>query len=538
MVIYLQVFFLNLVDYLYVLIGCFSRGEITNFIDTYIETYLMNNMFIFVKEKTIMKKKTISLLFILIYFNLFSQETVLRIENTFKKQQPKSSYDEVLTIFNEKNKNLALFFIDKRKIYNYLFDENFNRIDSLYTEKRPRKYKNALGSSITNTNEYQVFLTNKSKNKFATIKFSFKDKTTTISELKLNLTNTSERFVQSISHQNKFYIITIQDYSNNLRIYSFDEKAKATEHLIDLSSFRVMNNDYGDKLSALFSFSSLNGLNININKFDDNSISSLEQTSDDVKMYVSNNKVILTFDMDNEYTLALTINLDTYIGVFKNFNKIYKFKAKTSNSYLFEDKLFQVASNSEKLFFIIRDFKSEEVLNQYVIDKNKPISFKNTPIIQSVKSYTNKIKLKNTKQFLRKILKSNIGISVDVIKNKYQITLGAIKKIRSNGGAMGMGFGIPNANFVSSSNFFNTTKIAYKAYRNTKSITIKTILDKNLKHVKGHVSKNAFDLLNEYQENYDNPKKGETIFKYKNYYIFGHFNYGNRFYQLHKFINE
>ena len=491
-----------------------------------------------------MKKKVISLLFFLINFFLFSQETILRIENNFKEQKTTSSYDEVLSIFNENNNNLALLFIDKRKIYNYLFDENFNIIDSISTDKRPRKYKNALGSSITNSNEYRIFLTNKSKKKFATINFSFKDKTTTISELKLNFTNTNERLVQSISSQNKFYIITIQDFSNNIRIYSFDEKAKATEHLIDLSSFKVMNKDYGDKLSALFFFSSLNGStsNININKFDDNSINSLVQTSDDVKMYVKNNNVIFTFDMNNEYTLALTINLNTYKGTFKKINKIYNFKAKNSNSYLFEDKLFQIASNSEKLYFIIRDFKSEDVLNQYVINKYEPISFKNTPIVQSEKSYTNKIKFQNTKQFLRKISKSNIGISIAKIKNKYQITLGAIKKIISNEGNFGMGFITPDVNIRSFAPtniaFFNPTNIAYNTYQNTKSITIKTILDKDLKHVKGGVSKNAFDLLSKYQDVYDNPKKGEAIFKYKNYYIFGHFNYGNRFYQLHKFINE
>jgi len=485
-----------------------------------------------------MKKITISLLLLFISLSLVSQETILRIENKFKEKQTFSSYDDVLPIYNNSNNNLALLFIDRRKIYNYLLDGNLKKIDSISTEKRPRKYKNALGSSISNANDYRIFLTNNSKKKFAAINFSFKDRTTTISELGLNFTDTNEHFVQSISHQNKFYLITIQEYSNNLRIYSFDDNSKFTVHKIDLSSIKFMNRNYEDKLSALFFGSEITfNPTIEINKFDKNAISALEQTSDYTKMYVKNNKVTFTFDRNNEYTQILTIDLDTYKPTFRKISKIYKFKAKNSNSYIFEDKIFQVASNTKELFFIIRDYKTEQISAQYIIKKDETISFRNTPIIQYGGAYAYKRILKKSKQFLRKVSSADIGISVDKVKGKYQITLGGIKEIRSGGG-MGMGFGMPIGSFGGVSMFFNPAGFAYHTYKSTKSITIKTILDSNLKHVEGDVSKNAFDLISEYQNIYDNPEKGESIFKYKDYFVLGHFNYGNQFYQLHKFINE
>jgi hypothetical protein len=483
-----------------------------------------------------MKKTAISFLILLISISLFSQKTILRVENNFKKKQSFSSNDDVLPIYNYNTKNLALLFIDKRKIYNYLFDENLNKIDSMSTEKRPRKYKNPLGSSIFD-NDYRVFLTDKSKEKFASIHFSFNNKTTTISELELNFTNTNEYFVQSISHQNKFYIITIEYNSNNLKVYSFDKNAKFMAHKIDLSSYKIMNRNYEDKLSAIF-FSTNIGFNpsIKINKFDENSISALEQTSDYIKMYVRDNKVIFTIDNNNEYTQVLTIDLNSYKSTFRKINKIDKFKAKNSNSYLFEDKIFQVASNSNELYFIIRDYQTAELLNQYTIKKDAPISFKNSPIIQYGGAYAYKRVLTKSKQFLRKISNADIGITVDRVKNNYQVTLGGVKEI--NSGGVGMGMGMPVGSFGGISMFFNPAGFAYSSYKNTKSVTIKTILDNNFKHIEGTISKNAYDLLKEYQDSYDNPKKGETLFKYKGYFIFGHYNYSNLFYQLHKFINE
>lgn len=479
-------------------------------------------------------KNIILALFCILIASVYSQETVFKFTNSYKSNTF-TSHDEVLPIVNSKNNDISIMFIDKRKIYGYLIDETHKIIDSLSTEKRPRKYKIALGNSISKNNDYSIYLTNNAKSKFASINFSYKEKKTTITELDLKFTD--ENLVQSVSVNNNFYLISVKA-NNQLNIYSFDEKV-VKKHSIDLSSMKFMGRNMELTLGSSFNYSFNNfNTSININKLDENSINALEQTSGYTKMYVRDNQVIFTFDKNNDYTQILTIDLKTYKATFKKVNKIYKFKAKNSNSYLFEDKIFQVSSNSKKLFFLIKDYKTADILAQYTINIDEPILFKNTPIIQYGGAYANKRILKKTKQYLRKVATANIGIAVNRINNKYLITLGGYKEIKTGGAGMGMGFGIPMGSFGGVSIFFNPAGFAYNSYSRTKSVSFKTLLDTKFEHLKESLPENAFDLIKNYQDNYDNPQKGESIFKYKEYYILGHYNFGNQFYQLHKFINE
>ena len=84
---------------------------------------------------------------------------------------------------------------------------------------------------------------------------------------------------------------------------------------------------------------------IKLNKFEENSINSLEDTSKYNKLYIKGTKLIFTFDKNNNFTQILTIDLNTYKHSYKRINKIGKniFNAKKSNSYLFEDKIFSPA---------------------------------------------------------------------------------------------------------------------------------------------------------------------------------------------------
>ena len=483
-----------------------------------------------------MKKTTLSILLIFIINSLLAQETVFNIKNSFSNSL---TFEDVLPIVNKENNDISLLFIDRRRIYNYLIDSDFKVKDSLKTDKRPRKYKIALGSSVSN-NDYRVYLSNSTKNKFATINFSFETKKTTVKELDISFDKYSEYFVQSMSVNNRFYILSLIYNSSILNIYSFDDNAKYTKHSIDLSEYEFMDKIKAESLSIQF-FTTGMDPTIKLNKFKENSINSLEETSDYTKLYIKDNKFIFTFDINNNFTQILTIDINTYKHSYERINKVDKalFKAKNSNSYLFEDKIFQILSNKDKMYLLIKDLNTKNLLLKYIIEKDKPIHSVNSLIMQYGGIYAQKRTIKTTKQFLRKIATSNIGVMVNKTKDTYQLTFGGIKEvIRGSSGfgvGMGMSFGAIGG-FASA--FFNPTVFAYGSYTSTKSVNVKSILNFDFKHIDGTIKKNAFDLIKKYNDIYDNPSKGETVFKYKDYYILGHFNYGNPFYKLHKFKNE
>lgn len=487
-------------------------------------------------------KQIVTVISILVFFTSFSQKTLAKFSNGYSsKFQTFISYDEVLPIVNKKNDEFSLLFIGKRKIHGYLFDDNFNKIDSLTIGKRPRKYKETIGSSISLNNDYRIFLMNNNKRKFAVINFSFKDKKPTISELDLKFKFGKEVFIQSINLDNKFYLLTKEPYSSIINIYSFDEYANYKKHIIDLSEYEFLSKKGVREFDYFLpSHSSFDSTTAKLHKFDENSINSLDQTSNYTKMYIQNNHLVFTLDDNNEFTQIIDINLTDYHHSFKKINKIDGFKAKNSNSYLFKNKIFQVASTSKEMYFIIRDFNTGDILKQYSIKNDEPISFKNTDIIQYGGAYANKRVLKNTKQYLRKVANSNIGVTVDEIDEKYYITIGGFKEIKSGGGGMMMDgmpmpMGFPIISLGSATMFFNPIMTAYGSYTKTKSVNIKTILDEKFNHLEGNIQGNAFDKIDKFIDEGDYPEEGQIMYKYKNYYILGHNTRYNPYYKLRKF---
>ena len=186
--------------------------------------------------------------------------------------------------------------------------------------------------------------------------------------------------------------------------------------------------------------------------------------------------------------------------VIPNYKRIDKylssdnFKVKNSNSYIFNQNIYQASSNKEQLFLTIKEIATNKILKQYKIEKDKPISFANTPIVQNGGMYINRRILKKTKQFLRKISTSNIGISVNKFGDNYQLTLGGVSEISANGMMSGMGGmmgGIPIAGFGNLTLFFNPTAFAFNSYKDTRSVAIKSVLDPNFEHLKGVIKENA-----------------------------------------------
>ncbi len=487
-----------------------------------------------------MNKKLLLILALSFSLFSFSQEKIVNFKNYLKTSY--TEIKEVIPIVNEKNNDISFFILDATKIYGYIFNENFEIISELSSEDRSRKYKILIGNSISNNNDYRVYLANTKRNKFASINFSYETKTSSFQEFRLS--SKDEKFIQTAVFENRFYLFSILENSSIINVYSFDDKGNYVIHKVDFSKDRFINSDSQStslyKLLTVSSGAYGLGKTIAINKIDKNSPNSIEVTSESRKLYLRDSKIVFSFDQNRNFSQVITIDLLSFEKETKRFEKPLdeiQSNFKKTNSYIHGEQIYMVAATSEKFKFVVRDFESGEFIKEYSATKNDSISFKNTPIIQEGGIYDNYRELEKTKKFLRKINKGNIGISVHKTQRRYQISIGSKLEQARGGMMMPMGgFGLPIASAGSVSVFFNPTYFAYNSYSNTKSTYIKCLFDIDFNHIQGEVKENVFDKIKKFSEKlqYDLPK-AITVFKYKDYYILG--NYFSQFkeYELIKF---
>jgi len=461
----------------------------------------------------------------------FAQYETITFTNSLKKTT--TILKDAVPVVNQKNGDVSLFLIDSKKIYGYLFDSNFDIKQEISSEKRSRKYKKIIGYSISENNDYRLFLTTLKDDKFATINFSYDNNSSTLKELDLKLTN--EAFLQTVVFDNTFHLISIIKGTSILVLYTFNNAGGFEKNMIDLTNQKFINRK--DETTNLYKL--LAGRNVEIHKIEENNPNAIELTSEYTKMYLRKNQVVFTIDENKNFTQIITIDLTANSATVKQIEKPFlavKKAIKKTNSYLFGDNIFMIAATSTQLSFVIQDYKNGKQIKKYFVTSKDTISFKNTPIIQTGGYYDGYREMEKTKKFLRKITKDNIGVSVYQNQNDYHITLGG-NNTYSTGGGGGMmmmgGFGgVPLGSFGAVNVFMNPTFFAYDSYTNTKSTHITGLFDKNFNHLKGELQDNVFDKIDQFKDDFNTSTNGETIFRYKDYYIYGHYTFSKKDYSL------
>lgn len=460
--------------------------------------------------------------------NTFSQHRLTRFTNTLKENS--TDIKDVIPIVNKENGNTVMFIADAKKVYGYKLNSEFQLIDKLASETKKRKYKVFIGGDI-HGQDYRIFLSNTSKNQFASINFSFSNKTTSNTKFKLPQ---YEYFIQTIAPKNKLYLLTADKNSGNLYLYSFDKDGTPIKDKITLESTHIIGKyDRAVKIAAL-----LTGQG-NVQKIEKNTPNAIETVSDLVKMYVRDGNIIITFDQNKKVTYALAIDIESKNSSMKVFNKPLanlKSSRKKTNSFIYDNYMFEVAANKEIFSMHILEYPSGNFIKEYAVSKNEEITFKNTPIIQEGGVYNSYRELEKTKKFLRKITSENIGISVIKIAGDYLFTIGGYVNQRQGGGMMMMGGGfgaIPIGGVGNATFFFNPTMFAYNSFTSTKSTRIEGVFNNNFEHIPNkEIPENVFDKIND-SKTYNETAK--TVFRYKDFFIKGDYDTRTRVYHLKKF---
>lgn len=474
-----------------------------------------------------MRKKLVVFSFIFLVLNICVAQQNWIIVNT-KSDFPEEKIKEVIPIVDEENNNLALFFKTKKGLESYLYNEEQAPINRMSIDKLPSKSDILIGNSYNGLN-HSLFFSNQSGSKLSLISLNFETNNFNIIE-DLDFKTKGEHLIKYVSHKDKLYLLTLERYSSVLKLYTFSMDGSFKTSRFDLSN-EVFENDNGLEYDLSTLLFHNNSYNHDIVFIPSNVPTTLEATSLNTKVYYNQEHLILTSNLYNKFTYKIDIDLSNEQYSLLKIENRHFLKEKhfsKSNSFVIDSFFLQVYTNKKKVFFDVFQENGLKHLKTFTINEFENIWFKNSPIIIQNGSVKNTREIEKTKRFIKKLSSSNIAVSAYEKDNSYIITLGSIETNNSLdmiligailGGAVG-------------AIIFAT----FDAYVNTRSTRIECLFDKNFNHVEGDIPENGFDKINTFiLNNKLKHLKHQTVFKFKDQYIWGSYNKTAGFYRLFSF---
>lgn len=459
---------------------------------------------------------------------------------------------ESIAVSNEKTKELVLLIEDNDKTILSLLDENFKQVATLNGEKLDRKFKTFIGYSIQG-DTYYIFFKNNNDKKFGYIEFNFNSGTA--AQFLLDFKLDKEKYVEAISHNDVFYLMTSEKKTDIVNFYEFSKEKQLLKHPVDFNSVGyVYTNSNGSLSIGPYELLTSNawGNTGSLTKIDLNSPTAVESTSEKVKLYQVENELVFTFDNKIDKTSVIVVNVSDFSKkeiVFAK-PKLDKKSDPSSHNSLYNNGVFyQAVCSYNELKLTAKNFATQELLKELnITDTNDTISFKNGPIIQenaSIWFKDNKRvrELEKSSKFLRKVSNGQLGIVSFINKNNIrQITVGGYIQ-RSGGGGFGMmpmgGFamgGFTNGGMLFAPTF-NPFMGAYNSYSYTKSTRIDCLFDKDFNHVEGEVEKNIFDKIHDEESKIKSQLNLKNIYRHNNKYYLSYLNNTDDKYNIIEIVN-
>lgn len=477
-----------------------------------------------------MLKKLFLTAFFLHSLLIFSQEVVNATAIDLKKKS------DVFQTLNEKEKEVTLFFNDKVKVKAIRLNEKMQILDSISTERPAIKtYDGMIGYTLNNNNT-RLFWSSNNYQEIFTQLFDFNSRK--VETKKYSLILKEEKVLQKFSGKENFYILSVVK-NNTLKLHIFDKEGVYSEKIIPLNGFNFSKSDntksdlYGIFRENLLPFEAPFSLQ-NINA---KSPTSLTDSAKKRKCYFDNEQIIITLDANVDYTQVLTIDLNNFSVV----EKIVKQKLisedrfyLSSNSFYFENKLYQIKMSMEQFYFTIKDLNNN-LIKEYKANSTTPIDFKNSAISQEGNDFFGgKKTLESSSQFIRKVNNLNAGIACYSLGENVLITIGGVSAPQQSAGQTTMNqFGLIGS--LIGSFAFNPTMESFNSYSNRKVVKIEGLFDANGKHIQGDLQPLAFDKIRTFFDK-DNDVSSQTLFKINDYYL-GYYDNKTKEYTIRKFVD-
>lgn len=433
----------------------------------------------------------------------------------------KDNISEIISVVNKENGEVALLNFHTNGIIVDLFNSKFEIIKTIISEGLPSKFESLIGYQFKD-DKLSILMNTSNNRSYAFALFDFKNGVASTQELEFKLKK--EFYLASFSRDNLIFMITASKKDSQMNIYKFDGYKNDPSK----SELIIPENTFIDRFDRSIDFyDALYGgkrehleAPVIINR---DLPTTIEETKSPLKLYSTKDGFKLSIDSGIECTYVIDGSLkDGRLSV-KRFDydkpeKKFAYRMKT-NSFIFDDKLFQFSLNSNTATLKIIDLISGEVKKELLINREDDLAIANTPIIQLGGEFKNYRELETTNQFFRKSLQgAHLGLSVIKRNGNFEITFGNVLEIEngsyyipySGRGALGGMF---------AGGLFTLTSELID-YRKTKSVYFTGLFTSEFEHIKGEVTKNTLDEVSEFSD--DLNIGAETLFQLEDNYYYGY----------------
>ncbi len=473
-------------------------------------------------------------LFILFSITSYGQEKILEFNTDYPDFLGMAQ--DSFTLIDETNNEFTIFITIGSDIAAYHFDSNMENKGRLVSRQLENKFNTPLGGTIRG-NQYSLFYTNNNRSRFSAITFDFDTRRSKVSEIDLKFK--TEILLTQFNYKNKFHLLTVSSSENIMYLYIFDSAGGYKKDTIDLSNYDFFHiSDHSVSLKTALSRDILRKPLSEITWIEKDVPYSLDSLISLYKLYLVGDTISLVFDINSNFTQIINYDLNqNTINCSKIAQPAFK-KDAVTNSYLFDNKLFQFKINPKEMTLRITDITTNVLLRDHHITKDDNLYLSVSPIKQRGGRYKSYREMSETPKFLRKVGTGNPGIYVDAFEENYGITLGSVEEIDNSAfGALSLAnpFGV-FATIGSLTLFVNPVALAFYNSSSTKAVYTNGYLNAEFNPVDGIERDNIFYTINDYLDSEDIKRfSASNVFKYQSHYIFGKLDKKTKTYSLIKF---
>jgi len=369
-------------------------------------------------------RQIILAILLLYYGSGFSQKLLNSFPLSLKKDK------DVFQIVDNQTHNTTFFVSDNKKVKAILLDQNMHIKDSITTvSPKSSNYSNMIGYNKSNGNIRLFWASEDFKNIYAQ-SFNFKSKN--IGGVTQQLPLINEKVLGNFSENNKLYLLTIVEKTSTLRLYVFDENFIIKAYAIDLKEQKFYNENF--KLSSLYD-------NVLSPEFGNTQIVNLDVPSrlsgavNRRKIYSNKKEITITLDHNINFTQLISIDLETLKTevslITMPFIEDSNPQNTKTNSFLFEDKIYQIKLTRKKMKIDLKDLNGA-LIKEYMINDSIDLGLKNAKILKTGDDFGRDKIIEKPLQFLSEVYNKNLSINCVKYGNDYFLTFGAVPVITTS----------------------------------------------------------------------------------------------------------
>ena len=458
-------------------------------------------------------KKLLLYCFLLSQSILFSQ-TILN-SSVLNLNKPLEN-GQLINAENTKTHEVYVFASDNKNINILKYNKSLFLAAQFKDTLRAEQKRALMGYSFGEDGNPTLYWGSDNHKNIRIIKYNLESRTST--PLSFDFPANTGNIITSFQKNNAFYVLSKEKDQEHLLLFKF-QNDKCEVKMFNFTPFSFQN-EKGQGVS----FSALVQYHYPIEKMESDDFSPLDKTEKKSKMYVLDDRIILTFDYNTKHTQVFSLNLQTNEVTEKKFDTPNtQLPSKLTNSFFLENKLYQVSTNAEQFLFSIKDLDSGNSIKNISVSKNDTISFKNSPMFLQVNGEKPQ-KLKTTSKFLKQLSTVNAALSAFNNKQYTFITFGGFASYQS----LGMSYSYGPNNYLEG---FNNVQNA------SKMVFFDAALNSDFEFVKNdHLEPLAVDNINYFMSTIKNIAL-VSILKVTDFYILGYYDTATKSYTMRKFTD-